>query len=181
MCSASAIAAWAWGDNRATSARVSSIQRGVLRHGLAKMTLSTARGVRVTSHSMISVEPHECPRMCTGPGVNVSDDIEFFDEPFQRPQSRIPWAVRSAAIELIPDDHRTGVTQCRERLKVAAREPRSAMDDEERDAAADAKTAPENPTSRHGNLSLAADVHDALGQSRRCLHGFKAQPQFERR
>ena len=98
------------------------------------------------------------PEDVDGTGCHgLADDVEFFDEPFQRPQSRIPWAVRSAAIELIPHDHGAGITQCREGLEVTGREPWSAMDHEERDAAAATETAPENPPSGYGNSSVVAD------------------------
>jgi hypothetical protein len=48
----------------------------------------------------------------------LADDIQFFNEPFQRPQSRVPWAVGSAAIELIPGNHGPGIAQCREGLEI---------------------------------------------------------------
>ena len=111
----------------------------------------------------------------------LADDIEFLDKPIQRSQSRIPWAVRSAAIQLIPGDHGAGIAQCREGLKVAAREPWSAVGQEERDAAAATDPAPENPPSGYGNASFVTGVHDAIGQSRGCLNGVKVQPRFEQR
>jgi hypothetical protein len=111
----------------------------------------------------------------------LADDIQFFNEPFQRPQSRVPWAVGSAAIELIPGNHGPGIAQCREGLEVAARESWSAMDHGERDAVAATETAPENPASCHGNSSFVASVHDALGQRRGSLNRLKVRPQFEQR
>ena len=59
------------GERRACALRLDASTRAASKIGHMKMMLATFLGRLVTSHSIITVEPHEAPSTWTGPGVKA--------------------------------------------------------------------------------------------------------------